>query len=155
MSFGQRIRELRRKNNMTQEEKKYVRCDIAGDAYKLDDKFWEEFMNRTPKLGPIKITWPTSKLPGIKNVIFSGPCTIVIWEDKTKTVVRCNNDVLDPEKGLAMAIAKKALGTNKSGSNYYDIFKKWLPEEEEPIVIDYSTAAKEAPAEEVDATCPE
>lgn len=70
------------------------------------------------------------KLPDIKNVIFSGPCTIVLWEDGTKTVVRCNNDVLDPEKGLAMAIAKKAMGTNKSGSNYYDIFKQWLPKEE-------------------------
>lgn len=82
------------------------------------------------------------KLPGIKNVIFSGPCTIVLWEDGTKTVVRCEKDVLDPEKGLAMAIAKKALGTNKSGSNYYDIFKKWLPkpeveeEEEEEVKQD-------------------
>ena len=74
------------------------------------------------------------KLPDIKNVIFSGPCTIVLWEDGTKTVVRCNNDVLDPEKGLAMAIAKKAMGTNKSGSNYYDIFKKWLPKAEEEEV---------------------
>jgi hypothetical protein len=80
-----------------------------------------------------------TKLPGIKNVIFSGPCTIVLWEDGTKTVVRCNNvyhvrgsktlEKFDPEKGLAMAIAKKALGTNESGSNYYDIFKKWLPED--------------------------
>ena len=70
-------------------------------------------------------------VPVIKNVIFSGPCTVVIWEDDTKTVVRCNNEDNDPEKGLAMAIAKKALGTNKSGSNYYDIFKKWLPKAEE------------------------
>ena len=29
-----------------------------------------------------------------------------------------------------MAICKKILGTNKSGSNYYDIFKKWCTEEE-------------------------
>lgn len=79
------------------------------------------------------------KLPGIKNVIFSGPCTIVLWEDGTKTIVRCDKDVLDPEKGLAMAIAKKALGTNKSGSNYYDIFKKWLPKED-PMVIDFEEA---------------
>lgn len=73
-------------------------------------------------------------VPGIKNVYFNEPVTVVIWEDGTKTVVRCNNDQYDPEKGLAMAIAKKALGTNKSGSNYYDIFKKWLPKtEEEPV----------------------
>lgn len=36
-------------------------------------------------------------------------------------------DEFDPEKGLAMAIAKKALGNKGS---YYDEFKKWLPKEE-------------------------
>jgi len=68
-------------------------------------------------------------LPSIKKVHFSGPVTCVIWADGTKTLVRCSeNDIMDHEKGLAMAIAKKALGTNASGSNYYDIFKEWLPE---------------------------
>ena len=67
----------------------------------------------------------------IKNVIFSGPCTIVLWNDGTKTIVRCENEFFDKEKGLAMAICKKVLGTNNSGSNYYDIFKKWCPDEEE------------------------
>lgn len=74
---------------------------------------------------------PNAKVPSIKTVHFSGPVTVVIWEDMTKTIVRCNNENVDYEKGLAMAIAKKALGTNKSGSNYYDIFKKWLPKIEE------------------------
>lgn len=72
-----------------------------------------------------------SKLPGIKTVHFSGPVTAVIWADKTKTIVRANDgEFIDYEKGLAMAIAKKALGTNESGSNYYDIFKKYLPKPE-------------------------
>lgn len=63
----------------------------------------------------------------IKDVIFNGPATIVFWADGEKTVVKCSeNDVYDPEKGLAMAIAKRALG-NKS--KYYDIFKKWVPED--------------------------
>ena len=64
----------------------------------------------------------------IKDVIFSGPCTIVLWKDGTKTIVRCENEFFDREKGLAMAICKKVLGTNNSGSNYYDIFKKWCSE---------------------------
>lgn len=69
----------------------------------------------------------------IKNVIFNDPATIVFWSDGTKTVVKCGeNDIYDPEKGLAMAVAKKYLGTNKSHSNYMDEFKKWLPKEEEP-----------------------
>ena len=130
---------MKGENYMSTEGERYVRHDIASlaEAFKrINDAF-------------------NKKFPGIKNVIFSGPCTIVLWEDGTKTIVRCEKDVLDPEKGLAMAIAKKALGTNKSGSNYYDIFKKWLPKEEEPIVIDYATEAKEWPVEEVDASCQE
>ena len=106
-------------NNMA-EHTIHIRPETASlsELSKTAAKFLSAYNNRP-------------KLPGIKNVIFSGPCTIVLWEDGTKTVVRCEKDVLDPEKGLAMAIAKKALGTNKSGSNYYDIFKKWLPKDEE------------------------
>lgn len=68
-----------------------------------------------------------SLFPTIKDVIFNDPATIVIWADGSKTVVKCqDNDAFDPEKGLAMAISKKALG-NKS--NFNNVFKKWLPEE--------------------------
>ena len=67
----------------------------------------------------------------IKNVIFSGPCTIVQWTDGDKTIVRCENENFDKEKGLAMAIVKKLFGTNESKSNYNDIFKKWLPEKKD------------------------
>lgn len=63
----------------------------------------------------------------IKNVIFNNPATIVFWSDGTKTVVKAEGEPFDPEKGLAMAIAKKSLG-NKG--DYYDEFKKWLPKEE-------------------------
>ena len=60
---------------------------------------------------------------GINRVIFNDPATIVIWNDGSKTVVKASNEPFDPEKGLAMAIAKKALG-NKG--NYYEIFKKYI-----------------------------
>lgn len=63
-------------------------------------------------------------LPKIKNVIFNKPATIVIWSDGTKTVVKTQDkERFNKEKGLAMAIAKKALGNQ---GNYYDEFKKWL-----------------------------
>jgi hypothetical protein len=65
---------------------------------------------------------------GIKKVIFNDPATIILWEDGTKTVVKADNEPYDPEKGMAMAIAKKALG-NKG--NYFNTFSKWLPKEEE------------------------
>lgn len=58
----------------------------------------------------------------IKKVIFNDPATVVLWEDGTKTIVKSgDDDIYDPEKGLAIAIAKKALG-NKG--NYYNVFKK-------------------------------
>ena len=79
--------------------------------------------------------------PSIKNVIFNDPATIVFWDDGTKTVVKAENEPFDPEKGLAMAIAKKSLG-NKS--SYYNEFKKWLPEEE---------AKWKDPAEKVCSSC--
>lgn len=62
----------------------------------------------------------------IEDVKFNGPATIVFWSDGTKTIVKCGeDDVLDREKGLAMAICKKVMG-NKG--NYYNEFKKWLEE---------------------------
>lgn len=76
----------------------------------------------------------------IEKVIFNDPATIVFWKDGTKTVVKAgskpidisndcwNEDKFDPEKGLAMAIAKKALGNE---GNYYNEFRKWLPEKDE------------------------
>lgn len=71
----------------------------------------------------------SSNIPEIKNVIFNDPATIVFWEDGTKTVVKCQDgDEFDPEKGLAMAIAKKAYG-NKG--NYCNKIKKWLLKEEQ------------------------
>lgn len=61
---------------------------------------------------------------GIKDVIFAPPATVVYWTDGTKTVVKCSeNDIFDPEKGLAMAIAKRAAG-NKG--NYYKEIRKWV-----------------------------
>ena len=61
----------------------------------------------------------------LKKVIYNDPATIAFWSDGTKTVVKAQpGDIFDPEKGLAMVIAKKACG-NKG--NYYNGFKRWLP----------------------------
>lgn len=68
-------------------------------------------------------------IPPITKVIYNPPATIVMWADNTKTVVKATNEDYDPEKGLAMAIAKKALG-NKG--NYYNVIKKWVDKYDEP-----------------------
>ena len=60
----------------------------------------------------------------IKRVLFNNPATIVFWADGDKTVVKAQNgEPYDPEKGLAMAISKKALGNDRA---YYDEFQKQL-----------------------------
>lgn len=69
------------------------------------------------------------KTYAIERVIFNDPATIVIWSDKTKTVVKCQpGDAYDREKGLALCIAKKFLGNKGSFNN---VFKKYLGEEVE------------------------
>lgn len=63
----------------------------------------------------------------IKEVKFNGPATVVFWEDGTKTVVKCGpHDKIDYEKGLAMAITKRALGDK---GHYYETIKKYAGEE--------------------------
>lgn len=80
-----------------------------------------EFIARLKK-GGINI------FPNIKKTIFNSPYTIVIWADGTKTIVMAQNgDNFDPEKGLAMAISKKAFGNN---GNYYNKLKEWLEKAE-------------------------
>ena len=70
---------------------------------------------------PIKTVYPFA----IKNVYYDGTTTVVLWEDSTKTVVKCQpGDIPNPEHGLAMAIIKKLCG-NKSSFN--NVFTEWLP----------------------------
>lgn len=75
-----------------------------------------------------KATYVSHRVPKIEKVIFNDPATIILWSDGTKTVVKAEDEIFDPEKGMAMAIAKKALGNQ---GKYYNEFKKWLPEEKE------------------------
>ena len=94
--------------------------DIRNDA-EIPINIYRNILNSTYGIG-------SSHIPEIKNVIFNDPATIVFWEDGTKTVVKCQDgDEFDPEKGLAMAIAKKAYGNKGS---YCNKLKKWLPKEE-------------------------
>ncbi|MCM1363425.1 MAG: hypothetical protein NC215_00375 [Ruminococcus sp.] len=69
-------------------------------------------------------------LPRIKKVIFNYPATIVIWEDNTKTVVKVHDESFDPEKGLAMAIAKKAFGNE---FEFHKVFKEHIKLSDEEL----------------------
>ena len=108
-------RYIKYKNDMKQ---------IRNQTYSSTVKLMENLKYLSTKQSVFSDT--VSSIPEIKSAIYNDPATIVFWEDGTKTVVKCKNEKFDPEKGLAMAFSKKMLG-NKG--NYYNIFKKWLPEE--------------------------
>lgn len=72
----------------------------------------------------------------VKKVIFNHPATIVFFEDGTKVVVKTKfGEVFDYEKGLAMAICKKALG-----DAYRSTFKKWVPETKKDFHYEHGNA---------------
>ena len=51
-------------------------------------------------------------VPPVKKVIFSGPKTIVLWADGTKTIVSCGaGDTYDYYAGFCAAVAKKLFGS--------------------------------------------
>ena len=65
----------------------------------------------------------------IKKVIFNPPATIVFWENGSKTVVKAQGEVFDPEKGLAMAISRHYLCDICNLTRFDGVFKKYLTNE--------------------------
>ena len=121
------------------EVKIYYNCDYATqNVYHIETNFTralkdlikcseislkgESIMKNTNKK-------PTPSNP-IKQVIFNGPATIIYWKDGCKTVVKCQEGAVnDPEKGLAMAVARHYFCDILGMSRYDGIFKKYLPKE--------------------------
>lgn len=110
------------------------RCEYCANHYRHPDAGCGSCVNGNNYIDSDFVPLPSFSLTGtivignydIKNVIFNPPATIVFWADGTKTVVKAHGEEFDPEKGLAMAISKKALGTG-----YYPEIKKWTKGYEE------------------------
>lgn len=70
----------------------------------------------------------TFSAPMPKKVIYSGRATIVIWDDGTKTVVKCSEeDEYVPEVGFLWALAEKVYG---SKSRLEKVMGRWLTDGE-------------------------
>ena len=114
-------------------------CDLTSDR----DGNWRI---RSGALYPRCVgnkTASATNTAAIKNVIFAPPATIVYWSDGSKTVVKCSEkDVFDPEKGLAMAIAKRCSG-NKG--NYYKEIQNWVEKSGKKYPGKTATQKKAAP----------
>lgn len=114
-------------------------CDLTSDR----DGNWRI---RSGALYPRCVgnkTASATNTAAIKNVIFAPLATIVYWSDGSKTVVKCSKkDVFDPEKGLAMAIAK-CCGGNKG--NYYKEIQNWVEKSGKKYPGKTATQKKAAP----------
>lgn len=114
-------------------------CDLTSDR----DGNWRI---RSGALYPRCVgnkTASATNTAAIKNVIFAPPATIVYWSDGSKTVVKCSEkDVFDPEKGLAMAIAKRC-GGNKG--SYYKEIQNWVEKSGKKYPGKTATQKKAAP----------
>ena len=90
----------------------------------LDSLRYSTWADRVMEEASKKKEAATMTAASIKKVIFNPPATVAYWTDGTKTVVKCNeNDIFDPEKGLALAVAKRCAGNHGA---YYAEIRHWV-----------------------------
>ena len=94
----------------------YENCN--SEYFELDDYFIH------PKILVNSIYGLTKCKVTIKDVIFNPPATIILWNDGTKSVVKCQNgEPYDAEKGFALAYLKKLLGNDNT---FNKEINKWV-----------------------------
>lgn len=73
----------------------------------------------------------TMSADDVKNVIFSGGKTIILWNDGTKTIATCGDgDSFDPYAGFCAAVTKKVFGTTSRAKRALEKNTKALPAKE-------------------------
>ena len=76
----------------------------AGDSFSIERILRDLYCSRPAEVNSII-------MPSIDKVIFNEPATIILWDDGSKTVVKCTDgEEYDPAIGFAMAYVKKAYG---------------------------------------------
>lgn len=61
----------------------------------------------------------------IKQVIFNGPKTIILWKDGTKTIATCGDgDCYDKYAGFCAAVTKKMFGSTTKVKKILDRYAK-------------------------------
>lgn len=81
---------------------------FAGDSFSIERILTDLYCSR-PAEGNMFIM-PLG-IPTIDKVIFNEPATIILWDDGSKTVVKCTDgEEYDPAIGFAMAYVKKLYG---------------------------------------------
>lgn len=66
----------------------------------------------------------------IKEVIYNDPAVVVIWNDGTKTVSKCDyGDNFNPEFGLILCVLKKVVGNDQVAK----LLMNWIPDDIEGL----------------------
>lgn len=103
----------------------------------LDSLCYATWADRVMEEASRKKEAATMTAASIKKVIFNPPATVVYWSDGSKTVVKCNaKDNFDPEKGLAMAIAKRCASNSP---DFYKEMQKWVKKSGYKQPVAYAT----------------
>lgn len=76
----------------------------------------------------------------VKRVIYSNPATIVLWQDGTKSVVKCmDGQPYDEYSGFCSAVVKKVFGSTSKAKKIAGLKEKPVKVKiEEPVVDDVS-----------------
>lgn len=112
-------------DSMTREQQDAC-CVLIGEAAKKNSSLDYEIKK---KVAAIKAGEYMLRVKGtdIRDIIFNGPATVILWRDGSKTVIKQQKgDKWDPEKAVAMAVMKKVFGTNVTGSNYLEFVKPYI-----------------------------
>lgn len=83
----------------------------ASKKYHYDKKWYDKILGKEEPKTPTKYNYSSRRIPIPVKIINQGPATIVFWDDKTKTIVKCSdNDEFDPDMAITMACLKKMVG---------------------------------------------
>lgn len=107
----------------------------------LDSMRYMHWVDRVMEEAAKKKEETTMTAASIKNVIFNPRQRSCSGHDGSKTVVKCNaKEEFDPEKGMAMAIAKRCANNS---DDFYKEIKKWVEKSGYKQVDDVKALVKE------------
>ena len=104
-----------------------IECRRAGIKYPMTDT-QKMLTNFSPMFSDNALYWLPDRpvrvrIPSPKHVYVSKDkrVTVVMWDDKTKTIVRCSDgDEPDIEKGIWAAVMKKVYGPRSGYKKLFD-----------------------------------
>ena len=92
----------------------------AEDGIPFDPATWED--DDSDSYDDEMDAWEFG-VPEIVNLIFSGPATIIIWSDGTKTMVKCaEGQQFDRYSGFCACVCKKLFGSSSEVKRIMDAF---------------------------------